>query len=100
MTVRNLIYHPSMLKAKEQCINNSPEKKEYFDHLEKNIKEHPETGIPSSCLLKNGKTLLCFEKTTKLFLFSGRIRYDRSQLTAQYVFNDDTILIMNLYFSV
>ena len=98
--MRNLIYHPSMLKAKEQCIKISPEKEEYFIHLEKSIKEHPETGIPSSCLLKNGKTIPCYEKTTKLFLFSGRIRYERSQLTAQYVFNDDKILVFNLYFSV
>jgi hypothetical protein len=89
-----------MLKVKEQCIEMSPEKEEYFNHLEKSIKEHPETGIPGSCLLKNGKTVLCYEKTTKLFLFSGRIRYDRSQLTAQYVFNNDMILIFNLYFSV
>jgi len=98
--VKNLIYHPSMLKVKEQCIKTSPEKEEYFNDLEKRIREHPEAGIPDTFLLKNGKTIHCYQKTTKLFLFSGRIRYDRSQLTAQYIFNDDTILIFNLYFSV
>ena len=89
-----------MLKIKEQCIKMSPEKKEYFNHLEKSIVEYPETGIPGTCLLKNGKTVPCFEKTTKLFLFSGRLRYERSQLTAQYVFNNNSILIFNLYFSI
>jgi len=98
--MRNLTYHPSMLKVKEQCVKMSPEKKEYFDHLEKDIIERPETGIPSSCLLKNGKSIPCFQKNTKLFLFSGSIRYDRSQLTAQYIFDDKTIFIFNLYFSV
>jgi len=89
-----------MLKIKEHCIKTSPEKNDYFNHLEKSIVNHPETGIPKTCLLKNGKTIHCFEKTTKLFVFSGRLRYDRSQLTAQYVFNNETILIFNLYFSV
>jgi hypothetical protein len=89
-----------MLKVKEQCIKMSPEKEEYFNHLEKNIKNHPETGIPSSSLLKNGKSIKKKKKNTKLFLFSGRIRYDRSQLTAQYIFDDKIILIFNLYFSV
>ena len=98
--MRKLTYRPSTLKVKEQCIEMSPEKEEYFKHLEKSIEEHPETGIPKTCLLENGKTIQCYEKTTKLFLFSGRIRYERSQLTAQYVFNDDTIFIFNLYFSV
>jgi hypothetical protein len=89
-----------MLKVKEECIKISPEKEGYFNELEKRIRDRPEAGIPSECLLKNGKTTLCYQQTAKLFLFSGRIRYDRSQLTAQYVFNDDMILIFNLYFSV
>jgi hypothetical protein len=89
-----------MLKVKEQCIKMSPEKEEYFNHLEKNIRERPETGIPSSCLLENGKSIPCYEKITKLFLFSGRVRYDRSQITAQYIFDDKTVFIFNLYFSV
>ena len=98
--MRNLTYHPSTLKAKEDCLKIAPEKESFFNDLEKRIREHPEAGIPSECLLKNGKTVLCYQQTTKLFLFSGRIRYDRSQLTAQYVFNDSAIFIINLYFSV
>ena len=98
--MRNLTYHPSMLKVKEECLRITPEKEPSFNDLEKRIMEHPESGIPSECLLKNGKTVLCYQQTTKLFLFSGRIRYDRSQLTAQYIFNDDAIFIINLYFSV
>jgi len=89
-----------MLRVKEECLKIAPEKEVYFNSLENRIKEHPETGIPSSCLHKNGKTIPCYQKTEKLFLFSGRIRYDRSQLTAQYVFNDEMILIFNLYFSI
>jgi len=98
--VRNLTYHPSMLKVKEECLKIAPEKEEYFNKLEKEIREHPEAGIPDSCLFKNGKSVPCYHMTTKLFLFSGRIRYERSQLTAQYIFNDSTIAIINLYFSV
>jgi hypothetical protein len=89
-----------MLKVKEECVKAAPEKEASFNDLEKRIREHPEAGIPSECLLKNGNTVLCYQQTTKLFLFSGRIRYDRSQLTAQYVFNDSYILIFNLYFSI
>jgi len=95
-----LIYHPSTLKLKEGIIKIAPEKEADFIHLEKIIASSPETGIPDTCLLKNGKTVRCFKKTTKLFLFSGRIRYDRSQLTAQYFFNETTVCIFNLYFSV
>ena len=98
--MRNLIYRHSMLKTKEDCLKIAPEKESFFNDLEKRVREHPEAGIPSECLLKNGKTVLCYQQTTKLFLFSGRIRYDRSQLTAQYIFNDSTILIINLYFSI
>ena len=98
--MRELTYHPSMLRAKEQCIQTSPEKEDHFKHLENLIKEHPEAGIPDTCLLNNGKTILCYKRTIKLFLFSGRIRYDRSQLTAQYIFNNTMIYIFNLYFSV
>jgi hypothetical protein len=97
--MRNLTYHPSILKVKEQCIKISPEKEEYFEHLEKLIREHPETGIPDSCLLTNGKTIMCYKKAIKVYLFSGRIRYERSQITAQYFFNDKVIRIFNLYFS-
>jgi hypothetical protein len=89
-----------MLKIKEQCLKTAPEKIEFFNSLEKDITEHPETGIPDTCLLKNGKSIICYRKTIKLFLFSGRIRYDRSQLTALYIFNDNMISIINLYFSV
>jgi hypothetical protein len=89
-----------MLKVKEQCIKMSPEKEEYFNKLEKVIREHPETGIPSSCLLENGKSISCFQKNIKLFLFSGSIRSDRSQITAQYIFDDKIIYILNLYFSI
>jgi hypothetical protein len=98
--MRNLTYHPYTLKAKEQCVILSPEKKEHFEHLENIIREHPEAGIPDTCLLKNGKTILCYKRTIKIFLFSGRIRYERSQLTAQYIFNDFVICIVNIYFSV
>ena len=98
--MRNLTYHPSMLKAKEDCLKIAPEKELSFIDLEKRVREHPEAGIPSECLLKNGKTILCYQQTTKLFLFSGRIRYDRSQLTAQYIFDDSMIYILNLYFSI
>jgi hypothetical protein len=94
-----LIYHPSILKIKELCLKITPERTEYFEQLEESIKKHPETGIPSSCLLKNGKTINCFHKSIKLFLFSGRIKYDKSQITAQYIFNDDIIYIFNLYLS-
>jgi hypothetical protein len=89
-----------MLKLKEQFIKISPERKDYFDDLEKLIKEHPETGIPDTCLLTNGKTISCYKHTKKLFLFDGRIRYDRSQLSAQYIFDDNIIFIFNLYLSV
>jgi len=98
--VSNLIYHPSMLKVKEDILKAAPEKEEAFNHLEKIIKSQPEAGIPDTCLLKNGKTILCYKQTTKIFLFSGRIRYERSQLTAQYIYNEETICIFNLYFSI
>ena len=98
--MRNLTYRPSMLKVKEQCIKVAPEREQYFIHLEKSIREHPEAGIPDTCLHKNGKIIPCYKMTTKLFLFSGRIRYERSQLTAQYIFNDNMIYIFNLYFSI
>jgi hypothetical protein len=89
-----------MLEEKERRIKSAPELEKYFIHLEGLIQEHPETGIPDSCLLDNGKTISCLRKTIKLFLFSGRIRYDRSQLTAQYVYNDTAIFIFGLYFSI
>ena len=98
--MRTLTYHPSMLRVKEHCIEISPEKSEYFNRLESFIIEHPEAGIPDTCLLKNGKSIFCYRRTIKLFVFSGRIRYDRSQLTAQYLFNDSVVLIINLYFSI
>jgi hypothetical protein len=95
-----LIYHPSALKLKETAIKKAPEKAEYFEHLEHLITSHPEAGIPDECLLNDGRTVHCRKQTIKLFLFSGRIRYDRSQLTAQYIFNSSVIYIINLYFSV
>ena len=98
--MRTLIYHPSMLKVKENCIKIAPEKTDYFIRLEKNIAEHPEAGIPDTCLLRNGKSIVCYRRTIKLYVFSGRIRYDRSQLTAQYLFNDESVIVINLYFSV
>jgi hypothetical protein len=78
-------------------IKKAPEKAE---HLERLIKSHPEAGIPDECLLDNGKIIRCYKQTIKLFLFSGRIRYERSQLTAQYIFNDNVIFVFNLYLAV
>ena len=98
--MRNLIYHDSMLRVKNETLQNFPERTETFNNLENLIKSQPETGIPDTCLLQNGKTVHCYKQTTKLFLFSGRIRYERSQLTAQYIFDKNTIFIFNLYFSV
>ena len=96
----NLIYHPSMLKVKEETLKIAPEKTEAFNNLEEMIKSHPEIGIPDTCLMKNGKTIHCLKQTIKLFLFSGRIRHERSQLTAQYIFDKNVIYIFNLYFSI
>ena len=98
--MRNLIYHASMLRVKEEALRLAPEKTEIFNHLEKMIQNRPEAGIPDTCLLNNGKTVKCYKQTTKLFLFSGRIRYERSQLTAQYIFDDNVIFIFKLYFSI
>ncbi|MCL1993521.1 MAG: hypothetical protein FWG66_11310 [Spirochaetes bacterium] len=98
--MRQLIYRDSMLKFKEEILKTYPERAEVFGKLEKLIVSRPEAGIQDSCLLKNGKTLLCYKQTVKLFLFSGRIRYDRSQLTAQYVFDEKSAFVFNLYLSV
>ena len=97
--MRSLIYHDSMLRVKKEALKATPERSEVFNKLEKLIASHPETGILDTCLLKNGKTVQCYKQTVKLFLFSGRIRYERSQLTAQYIFDDEIICIFNLYFS-
>jgi hypothetical protein len=96
--VTTLIYHPSILRLKEELIQKVPEKAEHFEHLERLITSHPEAGIPDECLLDNGRTVLCYKQTTKLFLFSGRIRYDRSQLTAQYIFDANVKLFQNFSF--
>jgi len=94
-----LIYHPSTFELKNEIITSSPEMAAFFDHIEERITNHPELGLPDACLLENGKSVLCYKQSIEVFLFSGRIRYGRSQLTLLYLFNDDVIYIFKIYFS-
>jgi hypothetical protein len=71
----------------------------FFARLEARITEHPELGLPDSCLLDNGKTVLCYKQSIEVFLFSGRLRYGRSQLTLLYLYNDDVVYVFKIYFS-
>lgn len=95
-----LTYHPSTLKLKNEIINNSPEMRTFFEHLEDRITVHPELGLPDTCLLDNGKSVSCYKQSIEVYLFSGRIRYGRSQLTLLYLFNNEVIFIFKIYFSV
>lgn len=94
-----LTYHPSTLNLKNEIISNSPEMTSFFERLEARISEHPELGLPDSCLLDNGKTVICFKQSIEIFLFSGRLRYGRSQLTLLYLYNADVIYVFKIYFS-
>ena len=94
-----LIYHPSVIKQKNETISASPEMSAFFDRLEARIIAHPELGLPEACLLANGKTVTCHKQSIEVYLFSGRIRYGRSQLTMLYLFTADLIYVFKLYFS-
>jgi hypothetical protein len=94
-----LIYHRSAQTFKDDLLSIEPERKEAFDRLEKILKSRPKIGLPDTCLLIDGRTVDCFKQTIKLSLFSGRIHYTRSQLTAQYIFNNETVFVFNLYLS-
>ena len=76
-----LIYHPSVAKQKDEIIAASPEMKSFFERIEKWIATNPELGLPERCLLESGKTVQCFKQSIEVYLFSGRIRYGRSQLS-------------------
>ena len=65
----------------------------FFERLEVRIITHPELGLPDTCLLANGKTVPCYKQSIEVYLFSGRIRYGRSQLTLLYLFNADVIYV-------
>jgi hypothetical protein len=94
-----LIYHPSTLKQKQEAVAKEPELAGFFDRLEKRIEGDPELGLPDTCLLENGKSVSCFKQSVEVYLFSGRIRYGRNQLTLMYLYNESTILIFKIYFS-
>jgi len=95
-----LIYHPSIANLKNKIISTSPEMSSFFDNLEARIRAHPELGLPETCLLESGKSISCFKQSIEVYLFSGRIRYGRKQLTLLYIFNDDTIYIIKIYFTL
>jgi len=52
----------------------------FFERLEARIESHPELGLPDTCLLENGKSVSCYKQNIEVYLFSGKIRYGRSQL--------------------
>jgi hypothetical protein len=92
-----LTYHPSILKVKTDIISGSPEMAAFFERLESRITAHPEFGLPDTCLLENGKSVSCYKQSVEVFLFSGRIRYGRSQLTLLYLYNNSTTFIFKIY---
>jgi len=94
-----LTYHPTTLNYKNEILAASPEMASFFERLESRIIDHPELGLPETCLLENGKSVLCYKQSIEVFLFSGRIRYGRSQLTLLYLYNNDVTYIFKLYFS-
>ena len=94
-----LIYHPSTLNLKTEIISTSPELAVFFERLEARIESHPELGLPDTCLLENGKSLSCFKQSIEVYLFSGKIRYGRSQLTLLYLYNVLTICVFKIFFS-
>ncbi|MCL2252718.1 MAG: hypothetical protein FWC12_12505 [Treponema sp.] len=94
-----LTYHPSTLEIKNEIIANSSEMQTFFEHIEERITNHPELGLPDMCLLENGKSVSCYKQSIEVYLFSGRIRYGRSQLTLLYLYNNDVIYVFKIYFS-
>jgi len=68
-----------MTRGNKEIISNSPEVTPFFERIEKRIQEHPELGLPDTCLLKNGKSVTCYKQSIEVCLFSGRIRYGRKQ---------------------
>lgn len=93
-----MTYHCSAEKKKAEILIQYPEYSKFFDKLENRILSHPEAGFPDSSLLGNGKPITCFKQSIEVYLFSGRIRYGRRQLTLMYLYNNDTILIIKIYF--
>ena len=84
---------------KRQRLEEYPNITQYFERLEYRILSYPQMGLSDEFLFANGRTIKCYKMSTVLHLFSGRIVNNTTQLTANYVFNNAQIYIVQYYFS-
>jgi hypothetical protein len=94
-----LTYLNSVEKLKKDILEQSPEMEKFFSKLEQRITDYPDMGFPDSTLLADGKSVLCHKQSIEVYLFSGRIRYARSQLTLMYLHNEDVIVVLKINLS-
>jgi hypothetical protein len=89
----------SASRWKRQRLEKYPNITQYFEYLERRILEYPQTGLSDEFLFANRRTIKCYKMSAVLCLFSGRIVNNTTQLTANYVFNDTLIYVLQYYFS-
>jgi hypothetical protein len=94
-----LTYLSTARNSKEKILAAYPGLSRYLQALESLIVSSPEAGRNSPLLTKGGKTLLCKEKSVSLDFFQAWHAIGYSRLTGAYIFNDESIAIVNLYFS-
>jgi hypothetical protein len=89
----------SVQQWKSRYLSEYPELDIFVQELEKLIKNTPDSGKKDYILSKDGKVLPTKRQAVNLFLFSERYAIGYNRLNALYLYNNDTIVIVKMYFS-
>ena len=76
-----------------------PEISLFIEKLKNDILKKPDSGLPAPTLSVKGKILPCLKKSVNISMFSYQYALGYNFITATYVYNENDILIIKMYYS-
>ena len=98
-TQKALIYLHSIDDLKKEIISAAPEMSSFFDKLESNVTVFPKRGLPDICLFASGRLIPCYKQNIEIYLLLGRNSCCRKQLSFSYLYKENTVYILQFFFT-
>jgi hypothetical protein len=70
----------------------------FIEKLKNMIKNNPESGLLDPVLSVTGKTIPCRKQAVNITLFSNQYAIGYNFITASYIYNEDSIVIIKMGF--
>lgn len=89
----------SVSQWEHEQVSNYPEIGIFIDKLKEMIKTRPDAGLKDALLSAAGKNIACMKRSVNITIFSSRYAIGYSCITAFYIYNDASAVIIQMKFA-